>query len=185
MMENFNIKNIKAIIGLGNPGTKYQNNRHNIGFRIVDCLAERFGSCWQLVDKFEKTQICLDLNSDDLKKHCIFLIKPMTFMNNSGQVISYLSKKGIKPDQILVVHDELEKKFGKILINFGGSARGHRGLLSIISLIGKDFWRIRFGIGRPENKEEVSLYVLSNFYGQEATELDFFIGQSVNMILEK
>ena len=147
---------IKVIIGLGNPGHKYYYNRHNIGFRIIDLLAEKYSAFWQ-----EKSDMELaDAIIEDKK---ILLIKPKTFMNNSGQVIPSLLKKGIKPENILVIHDEIELPLGKIKEKFGGSAKGHNGLRSIIAACGEDFYRLRFGVGRPEDKDLVSDYVLQNF----------------------
>ena len=148
---------IKAIIGLGNPGPQFAETRHNIGFRIVDALAEKFGASWFEEKNAQLTNIVIN----DSKK--ILLCKPQTFMNDSGTVIPMLNKKGIKAENILVVHDELEKPFGNISIRVGGSARGHNGLRSLIEHCGPDFMRLRFGIGRPERKEMVSNYVLQNF----------------------
>lgn len=167
-------KNIKAIIGLGNPGHQYRNNRHNIGFKVLDALAEQHGASWSSKPLMQVTDIQLDNKK-------VLLIKPQTFMNSSGQVISFLQKKGIDAENILVVHDELEKKFGSIMIRQGGSHRGHNGLRSIIGVCGQDFWRIRFGVGRPENKDDVSDYILSNFQ-EDPVEIDRLIGQVLDLI---
>jgi PTH1 family peptidyl-tRNA hydrolase len=102
-------------------------------------------------------------------------------MNNSGQVIPYLTKQGIKPENILVVHDELELPFGEIKIRAGGSAKGHNGLKSIIQAIGPEFHRLRFGIGRPENREEVPDYVLEPF-AKDKSEVDKLIEKAVGAI---
>ncbi len=182
-MENFKKNNIKAIIGLGNPGQKYYKNRHNIGFRVLDELANKFNASWKSSDNMEYTKVCLQ-EEQEFGCQQVYLIKPQTFMNTSGAVIPFLSKKGIKPDQILVIHDELEKKFGSLRIKFGGSAKGHNGLRSIIGVMGADFWRLCFGIGRPESKDDVSRHVLSNFSLQEETELDALIFQAVDLILQ-
>jgi PTH1 family peptidyl-tRNA hydrolase len=104
-------------------------------------------------------------------------------MNDSGKVIPSLSKQGIKAENILVVHDELEKPFGDLSIRMGGSAKGHNGLRSIIGVCGMDFPRLRFGIGRPAQREEVPDYVLSNFSENQA-ELEQRIEQAVQMIEE-
>jgi peptidyl-tRNA hydrolase, PTH1 family len=165
----------KAIVGLGNPGPQFHNTRHNIGFRIVDALAERFDAPWRTKDKME-------LATASINNHAIILIKPQTFMNNSGQVWGYLAKQGVKPDQLLVVHDELELPLGKIALKTGGSAKGHNGLKSIISLAGDSFNRLRFGIGRPEDKAEVPNYVLQNFK-EPASIVDQLIEQAVDTIL--
>ena len=165
---------IKAIIGLGNPGPRFNGTRHNIGFMVVDALAERYHGSWQKKDELELAQIRIN-------DHPLLLIKPQTFMNTSGRVIPFLSKKGVKAENILVVHDELEKPFGSIAIRMGGSARGHNGLRSIIGAAGSDFVRLRFGIGRPERKDEVADYVLQRF-GVDQNELADHIEDAVVMI---
>ncbi|MEX0940348.1 MAG: aminoacyl-tRNA hydrolase [Candidatus Babeliales bacterium] len=167
---------IKAIIGLGNPGEKHYNNRHNIGFRILDALAEAHTAYWQEKDNM----LTAEVQHGNRK---VILVKPQTFMNSSSKVLPFLLKKGIKPENILVVHDELELALGVIKIKFGGSAKGHNGLRSIIEVIGKEFYRLCFGIGRPKNKEEVSEYVLSNFQ-EDPAELEFQIGKAVTKIGE-
>lgn len=174
-VQNFDIK---AIIGLGNPGQKFELNRHNIGFLILDALADKYGAYWD--EKSNMFVAEIDINSGEIAKK-IILIKPQTFMNDSGKVIGFLQKKGIKPENILVVHDELEFPFGKIKIRQGGSARGHNGLRSIIEHCGPEFVRLRFGIGRPEQKEMVPNYVLSNFR-EDRQELQRAIVSSVEMI---
>ena len=147
---------IQAIIGLGNPGPAYYYNRHSIGFRVVDELAQKFGGSWR-----EREDLALaEIELHDKK---ILLIKPLTFMNSSGRVIPFLTKRGIKAENIIVVHDELEQPFGKVAFKIGGSARGHNGLKSLIAAVGEQFARIRCGIGRPEQKEQVPTYVLQNF----------------------
>lgn len=154
-------KAIKVIIGLGNPGPQYRKNRHNIGFHVVDVLSEVYGGRWKEKGPMLFSQIIMN-------EQPILLIKPQTFMNDSGKVIPLLQKQGIGSENIVVVHDELEKKFGSVSFRQGGSHRGHNGLRSLIGQCGSDFWRIRCGIGRPEVKEEVGAYVLSNFTESES-----------------
>jgi peptidyl-tRNA hydrolase, PTH1 family len=155
---------IKAIIGLGNPGPSYYRTRHNIGFRVLDTLAQIHTAQWRSRDNSECTEIIFN----DTR---ILLIKPTTFMNNSGHIIPFLRKQGIDAEHILVVHDELEKPFGNVTSRSGGSARGHNGLKSIITACGENFMRIRCGIGRPENRDDVPTYVLSQFSeGESAVE---------------
>jgi PTH1 family peptidyl-tRNA hydrolase len=165
---------IKAIIGLGNPGPKYHNHRHNIGFRVLDALAERHGGSWQTKDNAEIAQVTIN-------DQRIILIKPLTFMNDSGRVVPPLLKQGIKSENILVVHDELEKPFGNVGIRVGGSAKGHNGLRSIIGACGPDFARLRFGIGRPAQREDVPNYVLSNFVESHA-DLAQYIQEAVDIV---
>ncbi|HXW86605.1 MAG TPA: aminoacyl-tRNA hydrolase [Candidatus Bathyarchaeia archaeon] len=150
----------KIIIGLGNPGHNYYYTRHNIGFRILDALAEKYGASWHTKENFEYANITIGT-------HPVLLVKPQTSMNRSGLVMSALLKNGISPADILVVHDELEKPFGKCALKEGGSHRGHNGIRSIIAAMGPDFPRLRFGIGRPQTKEEVPDYVLQPFLESE------------------
>jgi len=179
MSEKFDIKAIKAIIGLGNPGFKYYKNRHNIGFRIVDEIAAKYGISWQGQQDLDYCQIQLEQDGDF---HYVYLIKPLTFMNGSGRVYPFLSKKGIKSEEILVAHDEIEKKFGKFSLKFGGSAKGHNGLRSLISVTGPDFWRLCFGIGRPERKEDVGNYVLSDFLPEEEEQIYNLIDECISLL---
>lgn len=177
MFNNFDIKTIKAIVGLGNPGRQYVHSRHNIGFRIVDALCLKFGESFK--DGGDLETVTISLVSSGQK---IMLIKPMRYMNNSGCVINFLQKKGISIEEILVIHDELEKTFGVLSFKFGGSARGHNGLKSIIGMGGDSFWRLRFGIGRPADKAQVSDYVLSPFSLDEETKIADLITQAITML---
>jgi len=173
-MEELQNIQIAAIIGLGNPGLRYSFNRHNIGFLVIDALSDRYLGSWE-----KKQDMLMSLIQINDKK--IFLIKPQTFMNASGKVIPWLQKKGIKVENILVIHDELEFLFGKIVLRKGGSARGHNGLRSLIEYCGPNFYRLRFGIGRPEKKDMVSQYVLQNF-SETDREIEKLIFQAVNII---
>lgn len=164
----------KVLIGLGNPDVKYSETRHNAGFKVVDAMAAAFGGHWQSsADK--------EVSTITIKGHSVLLVKPMTYMNNSGDVVPFLKKKGIAPLDILVVHDELEKPLGKIAIKIGGSARGHNGLKSLIERWGtSEFARLRFGIGRPAVKEQVPHYVLERF--ENPAEVDQYVQEAVRMI---
>lgn len=167
---------IKAIIGLGNPGARFDNTRHNIGFAVVDELARNHGGSWRMKENMELAEIRIGDNN-------VLLIKPQTFMNNSGQVIPALNKKGIAPENILVVHDELELPFGDLRFKEGGSHKGHNGLRSLIDAGAQECKRLRFGIGRPATKEEVSDYVLMRF-AQSHDQVQDEISKAVQMIEE-
>lgn len=167
---------IKAIIGLGNPGSGYYRHRHSIGFRVVDALAQKCGAQWR-----EREQMLLA--EVQLGGRKVLLIKPQTFMNVSGRVIPYLLKQGIAAENILVVHDELELPFGQIKMKVGGSHKGHNGLKSIIAACGDAFTRLRFGIGRPEDRAQVADYVLQNF-SENAAEIEALIEKSVTILQE-
>ena len=168
------MNNIKAIIGLGNIGPKYSRNRHNIGFMILDALADKYHAHFSIEKNMEVASI-------SIHDKTILLCKPQTFMNNSGEIIPNLAKKGIKSENIIVVHDELEKPFGSITLKIGGSSKGHNGLKSIIQFCGLKFMRLRFGIGRPESKDMVPAYVLQNFNEPE-DQLYQNINKAVDMI---
>jgi peptidyl-tRNA hydrolase, PTH1 family len=154
----------KALIGLGNPDLRYARTRHNIGFQVIDALATAHGGQWQRKRVEEVAYIQMhDAN--------VILIKPQTYMNNSGDVVPFLKKEGIQPIEVLVIHDELELPFGKIASKVGGSAKGHNGLKSIIQAWGTaEFGRLRIGIGRPVHKEDVAQYVLQPFDDQAAVQ---------------
>ncbi|HLB93884.1 MAG TPA: aminoacyl-tRNA hydrolase [Candidatus Babeliales bacterium] len=169
---------IQAIIGLGNPGAQFEKTRHNIGFRVVDQLAAQSGSSWSKQTNLEQAVI-------EINQQKICLIKPQTFMNDSGQVISYLTKRGIKSENILVVHDELELPFGVLKFKQGGSAKGHNGLKSIIAVLGDNFLRLRFGIDRPARSDSsipVDKYVLAKFSAQEEILLPEKIDAAIELI---
>lgn len=177
----YDFSKIKAIIGLGNPGGKYYNTRHSIGFCVADVFVDRYGGSWSKNELMEYSQVLI---SDDqgFVAQKIFVIKPLTFMNNSGKVLPFLLKKGIKPEEILVVHDELEKPFGKNVIRWNGSSRGHNGLRSICGVIGGDFWHLRFGIGRPADKSDVGNYVLSSFTHDEEAQIGELVERAIDLI---
>jgi len=151
---------IKTIIGLGNPGAAYEKTRHSVGFMVVNALADQYGSLWRPQHNYFVCDIVVG-------EQKVALIKPQTFMNNSGNIFPYLQKKGIGASDILVVHDELEMPFGRVAIKFGGSARGHNGLKSIMTYVGDQFMRCRIGIGRPLDKDDVSSWVLEQFRQDE------------------
>jgi PTH1 family peptidyl-tRNA hydrolase len=176
-MQNPNIipkLEIKAIVGLGNPGPAYATTRHNIGFQVVDRLADQHLGNWQSKQNME---ICSIILND----HKILLVKPMTFMNDSGKTLSYLAKQGIGQENILVVHDELELPFGALKLKFDGSAKGHNGLKSMIAHGGSNFLRLRFGIDRPIDRNEVPDYVLAKFRESQNL-IDEKIDRAIDMI---
>jgi len=151
------------VAGLGNPGNQYEGNRHNIGFMAADAIAAEHGFP-AFRSKFQAA-----MSEGRIGAHKVILLKPQTFMNNSGQSVAAAAKfYKIAPDRILVLHDELDLKPGQIRIKQGGGNAGHNGLRSIGShLNAKDYWRMRIGIGHPGNKEKVHGHVLSDFARSE------------------
>lgn len=148
------------IAGLGNHGSKYKNNRHNIGFLAVDRLAEKLGaSAWS--KKFSG-EICESRTANHSPR--LFLLKPQTYMNLSGESVAAAARfYKILPEQVIVLYDDLDLLPGKLRVRNGGGNGGHNGLKSIDAHLGKDYWRVRIGIGRPEHKDDVTNYVLGDF----------------------
>ena len=167
---------IKALVGLGNPGPTFFYTPHNIGFLILDKLCEIYQGNWSDDHNMQVATIFIDD-----KKY--FLIKPQTFMNNSGEVLKYLQKRGIKQENLFVIHDEIDFPFNKVSIKIGGSARGHNGLRSLIAHGGDNFLRLRCGVGRPDNPADVGNFVTKKF--QESPEqVNDLINKSIKIILE-
>jgi len=149
---------MKLIIGLGNPGDKYRHNRHNIGFMVIDYLIHRNGA----------RKISSSFKGDLYKFGNTLYLKPSTYMNLSGES-AVLVKNYYKIDNedIIVIHDDIDLKPGALRFKRGGSHGGHNGLKSLDAHIGNDYWRVRVGVGRPEKKEDVVKYVLSDFSKEE------------------
>tara|TARA_B100000424_G_scaffold271121_1_gene272564 strand:+ start:7009 stop:7569 length:561 start_codon:yes stop_codon:yes gene_type:complete len=170
-------------VGLGNPTQDSQNNRHNIGFKIIDAINTKFG----LSKQKPKFKGLLTTGNIGTKK--VYAIKPLTFMNNSGicirELIEYFK---MNAEDVIVFHDDLDVDFGKIKAKFGGSSAGHNGIASIDKFIGKDYSRVRIGIGKPDNKISVSEYVLNDFNDEEKEKLDNItnnILESLSILLDK
>jgi PTH1 family peptidyl-tRNA hydrolase len=145
------------IVGLGNPDSKYLNTRHNIGFWFIDSLVDNLRVSFN--DNLKKGFHDTHYESKDIK---IKLLKPMTFINDSGTAVkNFIKNKNITPSQIIVAYDDLDLAAGKIRLKFGGGSGGHNGIKDIIEKIGtKDFWRLKIGIGKPAYKDDVISYVL-------------------------
>jgi len=158
------------LVGLGNPSPNNENNRHNIGFKIIDAVNQKFSLSKQK-PKFKGL-----LTTGKIGDKKIYAIKPLTFMNNSGicirELIEYFK---IDSKDVIVFHDDLDINLGKVKAKFGGSSAGHNGIESIDKFIGKDYSRVRIGIGRPNNGENPSDHVLNNFNDEEKTALDNLI----------
>ncbi len=169
---------IKAIIGLGNPGKKYKNTRHNIGFMVADALASALKCQKELKE-------CCFSHIYDCKNHDLLIVKPQTYMNNSGIAVKNLMEDfKIKPSEILVIYDDLDLPLGKIRLRKSGSSGGHRGVQSIIDNIKtQEFPRLKIGIGRPASRKEVVDYVLSPFSKDEQLLVEKVIFSAVECLL--
>ena len=158
---------MRLVVGLGNPGPEYERHRHNVGFMAVDTIHRRYGfGPWKR--RFQGL-----VAEGNVGGERIYALKPQTFMNLSGQSVGEaLRFYKLIPDQTIVFHDELDVAAGKVRVKQGGGHGGHNGLRSIDDHIGKDYWRVRIGIGHPGAKELVHGWVLSNFAKAETTWLD-------------
>ncbi len=170
-------------VGLGNPTPDSENNRHNVGFKIIDAINKQFSLSKQK-PKFKGL-----LTTGNIGNEKVYAIKPLTFMNNSGicirELIEYFK---INAEDIIVFHDDLDVEFGKIKAKFGGSSAGHNGIASIDKFIGKDYSRVRVGIGKPKNGIEIADYVLQNFDDEETLSIQKIskdITDSISILVEK
>ena len=171
------------LVGLGNPTPNSQNNRHNIGFKIVDAINQKYGLSKQK-PKFKGL-----LTTGNIGEKKIYAIKPLTFMNNSGICIRELLEYfKIESENVIVFHDDLDIELGKIKAKFGGSSAGHNGVESIDKFIGKDYSRVRIGIGKPDIKISASDYVLNDFNEDEKEYLEKItnnIIKSISILIDK
>ena len=170
-------------VGLGNPTPDSENNRHNVGFKIIDTINKKFSLSKQK-PKFKGL-----LTTGNIGDKKVYAIKPLTFMNNSGvcirELIEYFK---IDAEDVIVFHDDLDIEFGKIKAKFGGSSAGHNGIASIDKFIGKDYSRVRIGIGKPKNGIEIADYVLQNFDEDESIGIEKIskdITESISILVEK
>ena len=170
-------------VGLGNPTPDSENNRHNIGFKLIDALNQKFGLSKQK-PKFKGL-----LTTGNIEDKKVYAIKPLTFMNNSGICIRELMEYfKIDAEDVIVFHDDLDIDFGKVKAKFGGSDAGHNGIASIDKFIGKEYSRVRIGIGKPKNNTEVNDHVLKDFDEDEKTELESIkenITDNLSILIEK
>jgi PTH1 family peptidyl-tRNA hydrolase len=165
----------KLIVGLGNPGTKHEKDRHNAGFWLLDEIARLYQGNWQDDPKFFGQISKIKLGAEDT-----YLLKPSTFMNRSGQAVAALSRfHKINPDAMLIVHDELDLKPGVARLKWAGGLGGHNGLKDISAHLNtNDYWRLRLGIGHPRDSEEgkrnldVADYVLKKPRLEEQIDID-------------
>jgi len=170
-------------VGLGNPTPDSENNRHNIGFKIIDSINKKFSLSKQK-PKFKGL-----LTTGNIGEKKVYAIKPLTFMNNSGTCIRELIEYfKIEAEDVIVFHDDLDIEFGKIKAKFGGSSAGHNGIASIDKFIGKEYSRVRIGIGKPKDGIEIADYVLQNFNDDEVVGMEKTltnITESISILVEK
>ncbi|HEY8908839.1 MAG TPA: aminoacyl-tRNA hydrolase [Desulfosporosinus sp.] len=164
---------MKVIVGLGNPGPQYAETRHNIGFLLVDLLAESYKLAFH--SKFQGLWA-----EGNIEGERFLLLKPQTFMNLSGRSVRELTNfYKIPGENLLIVHDDMDLALGKIRLRDQGSAGGHNGIKSILAELGTEkFWRLKLGVGRPPREWDPARYVLSSFAEDEITQLDEVLGRA-------
>ena len=170
---------IKMIVGLGNPGSEYEQTRHNAGFWFIDELAWQYKATLKEEKKFFGSVARISISGSDL-----WLLKPSTFMNRSGQAVAALAQfYKIKPEEILVVHDELDIPCGRIKFKLGGGNGGHNGLKDIQARLGTpDFYRLRLGIDHPGDRNLVVGYVLNKHSPEHRQQIDEAINKSLKAV---
>ena len=170
---------IKLIVGLGNPGREYEKTRHNAGFWWVDAIADRKRADWKKETKFSGW-----VSRVNDEGHDFWLLKPSTYMNESGRSVSALLRfYRIEPGSMLVVHDELDLPPGTVKLKKGGGTGGHNGLTDIVEALGtKDFWRLRVGIGHPGHRDLVADYVLDKARKIEQEAIDPPFERSLDLL---
>ncbi|MBF1265650.1 MAG: aminoacyl-tRNA hydrolase [Neisseria sicca] len=170
---------IKMMVGLGNPGSEYEQTRHNAGFWFIDELAWQYKATLKEEKKFFGSVARISISGSDL-----WLLKPSTFMNRSGQAVAALAQfYKIKPEEILVVHDELDIPCGRIKFKLGGGNGGHNGLKDIQARLGTpDFYRLRFGIDHPGDRNLVVGYVLNKPSPEHRQQIDEAINKSLKAV---
>lgn len=165
------------VVGLGNPGPRYANNRHNLGFMVADVLAARIGEKFTVHKKSGAEVI-----TGHLCGRPVVVAKPRVYMNESGRQVGPLANfYSVTPARVIVVHDELDIDFGRIRLKIGGGEGGHNGLRSVASALGtKDFQRVRIGIGRPPGRQEPAAFVLQAFNSAERAQLPTIVEQAAD-----
>lgn len=173
------MKKIKLIVGLGNPGIKYAQTRHNVGFMFVDELCHKHGLNLKENKKFYGYAEKVNIHG-----HTVWLLKPETFMNLSGKSVAALANfYKISNDEMLVIYDELDLPVGSAKLKRGGGHGGHNGLRDIISMTGNnDFYRLRLGIGHPGHKSQVVSWVLNRASPDDEISIDRGIDKSIDVI---
>jgi peptidyl-tRNA hydrolase, PTH1 family len=165
------------VVGLGNPGPRYETTRHNLGFLVADILADRLGSGFKVHKKSGA-----EVTTGRLGGRSIVLAKPRVYMNESGRQVGPLANfYSVAPADVIILHDELDIDFGRIRLKFGGGVAGHNGLRSVSSALGtNDFQRVRIGVGRPPGRKSGATFVLENFTTAERPEVGTICEQAAD-----
>ncbi|MFJ9829695.1 aminoacyl-tRNA hydrolase [Streptomyces sp. NPDC101160] len=171
------------IVGLGNPGPEYAGNRHNVGFMVVDLLAERIGGKFKRAQKAQAQVVEGRMGPPGPANRRVVLAKPMSYMNLSGGPVTALRDFYKVPTaHIVAIHDELDIDYGVLRLKIGGGDNGHNGLKSMTKAMGAEYHRLRFGIGRPPGRMQVADFVLKDFSSTERKELDYFVDRAADAV---
>ncbi|MEU3840904.1 aminoacyl-tRNA hydrolase [Streptomyces sp. NPDC028635] len=171
------------IVGLGNPGPEYAMNRHNVGFMVADLLAERIGGKFKRAGKAQAQVVEGRLGPAGPANRRVILVKPMSYMNLSGGPVNALKDFYKVPvANVVAVHDELDIDYGTLRVKLGGGDNGHNGLKSITKAMGREYHRVRCGIGRPPGRMQVADFVLKDFSSAERKELDWFVDRAADAV---
>ncbi|MCX4813098.1 aminoacyl-tRNA hydrolase [Streptomyces graminifolii] len=171
------------IVGLGNPGPEYANNRHNVGFMVADLLADRIGGKFKRAGKAQAQVLEGRIGAPGPASRRVVLVKPTSFMNLSGGPVNALRDFYKVPlANVVAVHDELDIDYGTLRLKLGGGDNGHNGLKSMTKAMGPDYHRVRFGIGRPPGRMQVADFVLKDFSSTERKELDFLVDRATDSV---
>ncbi|AJE41081.1 aminoacyl-tRNA hydrolase [Streptomyces nodosus] len=171
------------VVGLGNPGPEYAMNRHNVGFMVVDLLADRTGGKFKRAGKAQAQVVEGRIGPPGPSGRRVILAKPMSYMNLSGGPVNALRDfYKVPPANIVAVHDELDIDYGTLRLKLGGGDNGHNGLKSMTKAMGADYHRVRFGIGRPPGRMQVADFVLKDFSPAERKELDYFVDRAADAV---
>jgi PTH1 family peptidyl-tRNA hydrolase len=171
---------LKLIVGLGNPGRQYARTRHNAGWWWIDALADRYRGSWREEPRERNERARIQLEDREL-----WLLKPTSFMNDSGGPTAAMAKfYRVAPSEMLVVHDEIDLPPGIARLKFGGGHGGHNGLRDIMTHLGADFWRLRLGIGHPGSKDLVTGAVLDRPSAAEQDAIDDAVSRSLDILPE-
>jgi PTH1 family peptidyl-tRNA hydrolase len=172
------------VVGLGNPGPAYAGHRHNAGYLVVEELASRMGSALRSHKTGRADVVEGRLGMPGVPGPRVVLARPRCYMNESGGPVKALATfYMLEPEQIIVVHDEIDIPFGTLRVKLGGGDNGHNGLRSVRSALGTgDFYRVRAGVGRPPGRQEVADFVLSNWSTTERKELPFEVDRAADAV---
>ncbi|GAA2060184.1 aminoacyl-tRNA hydrolase [Streptomyces albiaxialis] len=169
------------VAGLGNPGPGYAGNRHNVGFMVADLLASRVGGKFTSHKAGRAHVLEGRFGTPGVSSQRVILAKPMSYMNLSGgPVKALLDFYGLPLERLVAVHDELDIDYGALRLKLGGGDNGHNGLKSITKALGRDYHRVRFGVGRPPGRMPVADFVLKDFSSTERKELDYFVDRAAD-----